>query len=235
MRVSLLAVALIVSAGCSCRDARVHEAMRFNVEVGNPYSDAESAFARGEICFLAVDSPGFRIPFIDDNFPELRCRAPIRVLSAPTDNGYWTTRWHHLNEVYAGAFNAQMKTLLSESFNAIEEPAGVPILDVAKPALSILDTFKQDPVADAQAAFNAKDYRLLAVDGLIRLVPSSTDLGGTYAATHGIRLIPGTGDASDNYDHQRLCEIASVYATIYNDQMIALAEAKSTLQKDGIQ
>ena len=76
---------------------------------------------------------------------------------------------------------------------------------------------KADPIADAKAAIERKDFALLSVRGYTWRIPGVEESKKfEYGEKYGKRFIEGTDDVVLGAEHQRLIKLATKYAEKYN-------------------
>ena len=76
---------------------------------------------------------------------------------------------------------------------------------------------RADPIADAKAAIERRDFVLLGVRGYTWLIPGVEEPQKfEYRDKYGMKLIEGTDDVVLWPEHQRLIRLATKYAEIYN-------------------
>ena len=84
-----------------------------------------------------------------------------------------------------------------------------------------------DPIADAKAAVERRDFVLLGVRGYTWLIPGVVESQKfEYRKKYGLRLIEGTDDVVLGLEHQRLIQLATKYAEKYNLYVLTYAPKK---------
>jgi hypothetical protein len=76
--------------------------------------------------------------------------------------------------------------------------------------------YKADPLIDVENAIELQDYRFMGYYGYVSIVPIST---ACLEKEFGVKMIKGTSDALENYEHGKLQALAIVYAEYYNHIM----------------
>jgi|CXWL01.1.fsa_nt_gi hypothetical protein len=81
-----------------------------------------------------------------------------------------------------------------------------------------------DPIVDAKAAIERKDFALLGVRGYTWRIPGVEESKKLeYSEKYGKRLIEGTDDVVLGPEHQRLIQLATKYAEKYNRYVLSYA------------
>lgn len=78
-----------------------------------------------------------------------------------------------------------------------------------------------DPIADAKAALDRKDFRLVGVNGYTWIMPGVPEsLKFEYKKKYGMRILEGTSDNLLNKEHEWLDALAYNYAERYNEFLL---------------
>lgn len=86
---------------------------------------------------------------------------------------------------------------------------------------------RANPITDAKAAVERKDFVLLGVYGYTWSIPGIEESKKfEYREKYGVKLLDGTGDVILGAEHGHLIKLATDYAKKYNQYVISHANQK---------
>jgi len=83
---------------------------------------------------------------------------------------------------------------------------------------------KADPHVDVSSSIAKGDLRFIALQGYSTYIPGVDDYFEKYSS-YGYKVIKGTSDVIQSYEHGRLIQIAQYYAKNYNQELLKYIEA----------
>jgi hypothetical protein len=84
-----------------------------------------------------------------------------------------------------------------------------------------------NPITDAEAAVERKNFVLLGVRGYTWTIPGTEESKKfEYREKYGVKLLEGTGDVILGSEHGHLIKLATEYAKKYNQYVLSHANQK---------